>query len=166
MKTHELDSQKKKMSLKSMYFNRFLMIRYVIALFLFSNLYWFVFAIGTGNLTALVPAVLLFFAGRAIFEQILQLDNHRNQIPKAKHFFLLQLIVNALILIVSLFGSVTSIFPFFQNTNQTNSFVQVIVLFGLLLAVLNLRKIHRIENNKDTHFQRIVDYEHILKEER
>ena len=56
-KTAELN--KKKMSLKVMAYNRFLMIRYTTALFFFSNLYWLVFLLYQKSSGFMIPLLLL-----------------------------------------------------------------------------------------------------------
>ena len=48
-------SMHKKISLTNLYFNRFLAVRYITAFFLFINLYWAVFLLGSLSIASVLP---------------------------------------------------------------------------------------------------------------
>ncbi|MEG3033149.1 MAG: hypothetical protein RR813_08035, partial [Enterococcus sp.] len=64
-----LDLDRKKLSLKNMYFNRYLLVRYLSAIFFFSNLYWLIALLLVGSKLFFVPAILIISILPAVFEQ-------------------------------------------------------------------------------------------------
>ena len=67
MQTQE--QKRKENSLKSTYFNRYLMLRYSLAAMFFGNLYWLLVQLFNWTLYVVMPIILLFFAVLAIAEQ-------------------------------------------------------------------------------------------------
>lgn len=164
MEMEQLERQRKKTSLQSMYFNRFLGIRYAIALFFFTNLYWFVLTVGVAKLAAIIPLVLVVLLGFAGVEQVRLISQHRNQIPHAKRFFTAQLVVNLGLLTIIFTPLFRQFYPFFANTNQAKLSVSILLLAGCLLCLLIVKRIKKIEVNADVHYQRIMAYQKIVEE--
>ncbi|MGF7427975.1 hypothetical protein ABUK64_09280 [Lactiplantibacillus argentoratensis] len=57
--SNEATANRRALSLTSMYFNRFLVFRYVTAIFFFVNLYWAIVLFGFGSGIGLLPSILL-----------------------------------------------------------------------------------------------------------
>ena len=51
----KLQKSREETSLKTMYFNRFLLIRYITAILFFSNLYWFSALLISNKVATVVP---------------------------------------------------------------------------------------------------------------
>ena len=62
--------QQKKMAEKNFRFNRFLFLRYVLAVFFFANLYWLLAAMASNALLLILPLALLVLAISAIGEYV------------------------------------------------------------------------------------------------
>ncbi|MFU1790910.1 hypothetical protein ACM3BL_06760 [Mammaliicoccus sciuri] len=56
---NKIEKNRRETSLKAMYFNRFLLVRYMSALFFFSNLYWFFTLVISRSLALILPLVLM-----------------------------------------------------------------------------------------------------------
>ena len=154
-----LEERRKKTSITNMYFNRFLLIRYTTALFLFFNLYWFVFLLFSQPLLALVP--LLLFIGSAIvaIEQVKLYRNHSEQLPYAKGFYILQGIVNSVMIVLVYTPMYDRFFPFLTNTSETKNILTITLLLGVLISLIVLRKLHKIRLGQDKHLKLVKAYE-------
>lgn len=153
---------RKKTSLNSMYFNRFLWIRYALAIFMFCNLYWAIFSLGAQSIFAILPIFLLIGLATVLFEQVKLYRNHSNELPKTRLFFIGQLAINSLLLISIYTSFYKKLFPFFTESSTTKSMVSFLVLIGIMLCLLTLNKIKIIGQNQDKHFGIIKKYEETL----
>ena len=96
MQTQE--QKRKEHSLKTAYFNRYLLLRYSLAAMFFGNLYWLLLQLFDWTLYAVVPIVLLFFAVLAIAEQFKMYGTKEVYLSKTRLFFNLQAIVQLLLI--------------------------------------------------------------------
>ncbi|WP_294965335.1 hypothetical protein [uncultured Gilliamella sp.] len=153
----------KKISLTNLYFNRFLAIRYSTAFFLFLNLYWAVFLIGSNSFVASLPIVIFVLAILTSFEQIKLYRNHNNYLPYAKLFYQTILISYSIVIILLYTSWFHFFFPFLKDTQEVLNTIMGLLIGCLLIAFLMLKKLKRIQCNADKHFQRICAYEEINK---
>ncbi|MEB8091474.1 hypothetical protein [Mammaliicoccus lentus] len=78
------EKNRKETSIKSMYFNRYLLVRYASALFFFSNLYWFFYLITSRSWTFVIPLLMMIIILISVAEQVKMYGNHSNN---AKYTF-------------------------------------------------------------------------------
>src|SRR5699024_12760599 len=73
MKNNErtlIEQNRKNLSIKTMYFNRYLLVRYISALFFFTNLYWFISLLLSDSSLYFLPLLLLIVLVISIAEQV------------------------------------------------------------------------------------------------
>ena len=152
----------KKVSLTNLYFNRFLAVRYITAFFLFINLYWAVFLLGSLSIAFALPLVLIVLATLTSFEQIKLYRNHKNHLRYASLFYRIMLIAIT-VLIISIFTPLFHFFfPFLKNSPEAINIVLGILSVSLFFTILILIKLKKIERNEDKHFKRIQAYQEII----
>ncbi len=157
-----LETNRKKASLKNMYFNRYLLIRYLTAGYFFTNLYWLIFLAGTQTVLAFIPLVLMVTLILAIAEQVKLYSEHTNSTPRTKSYYWLQFAVNMVLLPVIFSPVFGQLFPFMKNDGNGRQFILIIVLVGSFFCLVVQRKIYLIQWNRDRHFDRIQQYEKTL----
>lgn len=156
------EQEKKKLGLKSMYFNRYLFIRYLTAGCFFTNVYWMMFLVLNQSILTVIPLVLVVCLIPVIAEQFKLYAVHVNQTPRTKLYYWLQMGVN-LCLIPTIFMPVfTNLFPFMNPSSDGRYFTLGIVLTGVLLCLAAERRLQRISLDKDKHLKRIKQYEKSL----
>lgn len=155
----KLEKIQKETSLKTMYFNRFLLVRYITAGFLFANLYWFCSLLMSYKAWALVPGVNLIFIISAAWEQCTMfsspIDNAKKTILAYKVILSINLIIAAA-LFTPLFHN---LFPFFINNTKSHEFILGIILIALFLCGVILKRLSQINNHTDRQYQYIKQYE-------
>lgn len=152
----------KKVSLTNLYFNRFLAVRYATAFFLFINLYWAVFLMGSLSIAIVLPIMLIILATLTSFEQIKLYRNHKNHLRYASLFYQIMLI-SIIVLIVSIFTPLFQFFfPFLKNSQEAINILLGIMFTSLVFTILILIKLKKIERNEDKHFKRIQAYQEII----
>lgn len=151
-----------KMSLTNLYFNRFLAIRYATAFFLFLNLYWAIFLIGSTSIATILPIFLFILGLLTAFEQIKLYRNHSNRLPYA-NFFYRTLLITCIGLIITLYIPLYHLFyPFLKNTQYVLNVLTTFLIGNLFIIFLVLFKLNKIKCNEDKHFKRIQAYEKII----
>lgn len=154
---------RKQSSLKSMYFNRYLMIRYMLALFFFSNLYWLITMMFSNSVLVLMPLLLIVIIIGAVYEQTKMYSKHQN-LAKFTKLCLNSIVVNNILLIILLLiFDMDSIFPFIQNTFENKLVMIGIISAGIIISLIGLRRLSLIQNDQDKHYKRIKQYEKLLK---
>lgn len=93
-KKQQLALEKKQFSLKIMYFNRYLVIRYLTAFFFFINLNWLVLLLIARSSAWLLPLSLLGLIVPAIGEQVILYRTHTNRAPWTSNYFKIQGMMN------------------------------------------------------------------------
>jgi len=157
----KIEKNRRDMSLKSMQFNRFMLIRYSTAFFFFVNLYWALLMRQTWVI--IIPLTIMFVSGFAIVEQIKLFGNHTNRLIYSKAFFTVQLIVNIFLMISIITPLFTPLFQFVNDTNQNRYIVLLILLLGTGLTLLVRRRLVLIASNQDKYYSRLVAYQVLLK---
>lgn len=152
----------KKISLTHLYFNRFLAIRYATAFFLFINLYWTIFLLGSQSIVAIFPFSLFSLSALTAIEQVKLYRNHSNQLPYTL-FFYRMLLLSCLVLLFALYSPLYQLFfPFIKNTQQVLNVLMSLLMTSLFISFLMLIKLNKIKHNQDKHFKRIQAYEEII----
>ncbi|API92142.1 MULTISPECIES: hypothetical protein [Virgibacillus] len=158
-----MEQNRKKLSIKSMYFNRYLLIRYVSALFFFTHLYWLISMFMSGSTLFFIPLMLIIALVISIAEQVKIYSNHTNNAKRTKYCFIMLLLTNVTLILSVCFSSIfTHLYPFLFNQDKTRILVLVILFIGILLSVFVLYRLNQIKHNEDKHFKRIKQYEEII----
>ncbi|WP_297951551.1 PTS cellobiose transporter subunit IIA [uncultured Lactobacillus sp.] len=152
----EVAKTKQRESIKYMYFSRYLMIRYIVSIFLFSNLMWFIISSYYGfRIGILVALIMGIYAAVASFEQLSKMHNRKRDIPVTRVYLYVQMAVNIL-LIISLITPIKKlVFPFVIN-NDILYFMIGFLLIGIALAILCEFRIRQIIHNKDR-YHRVIE---------
>lgn len=160
----QMEQNRKRFSIKSMYFNRYLLVRYISALFFFTNLYWLIsLAMSDSSLFVIPLAVLIAYVISAA-EQVKIYSSHTNYAKFTKYSFIFQLVVNVSLLLPTYFSSTfTKLYPFLVNQVQSKVFVLVILMIGILFSVIVLKRLDKIKHNEDKHYKLIKEYEKAIK---
>lgn len=153
---------RKETSIRSMYFNRFLLLRYIVAIFLFFNLYWFVFSFFEKSITSIIPGVLMISLVLVIYEQVKLYRETMLPVKKTKLYFTLQCVVNVVVAISVVTGTSADLFPFLVNSQTIRNVLLTISLLGILLCIISLIRIKKITESKDVQLNRVKEDEKIL----
>lgn len=154
---------KKETAMKNFRFNRFLLLRYLLAGFFFTNLYWLLSLAMSKSAWALLPLGLIVLSVPAIAEHLrlygYPSDDVRNQLKWHRLFQITQIITNVILLVSVLtnFGF-EQVFPFFTNSTTSKGFVSCILLAGILLSAVILKRISSIYSQKDKHASYITEF--------
>lgn len=162
MKNNErtIEKNRKEFSMKAMYFNRYLLIRYVTALFFFTNLYWLILLLMSKSSMYFIPLFLLFASLFHIAELVKAYSEHTNNAKKTKYFFLILLWTNVFLLLPTFFSSsFTQLYPFLTDEMTSRIIIFSILITGILLSLFILYRLSQIKNNEDKHYKRIKKYE-------
>jgi len=149
-------ASKRQLSLTSMKFNRFLLFRYVTAIFFFVNLYWLVLLAGLGKLAWLLPAVLLIAASTVMFEQAGKYWHPTNQLPLTKWYYVGQLLVNLFLMVLVVSGQLTLVYPFL--TSRATMWLLIFLAAGMIVSGLLVRRAYLVEHDQDRYLQHIKQF--------
>lgn len=153
---------KKKLSLKVMSYNRFLMIRYTTALFFFSNLYWLVFLLYQKSSGFIIPLLLLGSSLLPIVEQVKLYREPTSNAPLTKKYYQIQLGANFVLITTSLTPIFKELF-FFMNQDKDGRLSTIfILLVGIILSLIMLQRLTKIQQNQDKQYDRVKKYEKLL----
>lgn len=160
----EYEKNRIRFSLKSMYFNRYLLVRYVTALFFFTNFYWLVSLILSKSSFYIIPLILMGILIISVAEQVKIYSKHTNNAKYTRLSYIAMIIANVgLIVPTCLSSSFAQLYPFFVNETKSRVFVFFILITGILLSVIMLRRLNQIKQNIDKQYQRIKEYEKAVK---
>ncbi|XJZ26720.1 hypothetical protein ACF5W4_15440 [Bacillota bacterium Lsc_1132] len=158
-----LEKTRKEQSIKSMYFNRYLLVRYVTALFFFTNIYWLISLLMSDSSLYFIPLILIIFLLISIAEQVKIYSSHTNNAIYTKYCFIALLFANVSFILPTYFSATfAQLYPFLVNQDKTKIFVLTILITGILLSVLILYRLYQIKNNKDNHYALIKKYEEVI----
>ncbi len=150
-----LEQKKHDMSVRSINFSRYLMIRYFSAAFLFTNLFWLVFAICYQNIVASIISGLLFVLLLiASVEQISKWNVRNTDLKFTKLYYQLQLGANVIFAISCYLPFGKTLFPF-----MAKNVIFTILIIGILGSILILRRISNIQNGRDKYAGAIKTFE-------
>ena len=158
-KDQSLEQKKHDMSVRSINFSRYLMIRYFSAAFLFTNLFWLVFAICYKDIGASIISGLLFVLLLvASVEQVSKWNVRNTDLKFTKLYYQLQLGANVIFAIGCYLPFGKLLFPF-MTTNDVANVIVTILVIGMLGSILILRRISNIQNGRDKYARAIKAFE-------
>ena len=158
-KDQSLEQKKHDMSVRSINFSRYLMIRYFSAAFLFTNLFWLVFAICYKDIFASIISGLLFVLLLvASVEQVSKWNVRNTDLKFTKLYYQLQLGANVIFAIGCYLPFGKILFPF-MATNDVANVIFTILVVGILGSILILRRISNIQNGRDKYARAIKTFE-------
>lgn len=158
-KDADFEAKKHDMSVRSMYFSRYLMIRYFSAAFVFANLFWLIFAVCYQDIIAIILSGVLFvllIAGSV--EQASKWHRKDTDLKITTFYYGLQLIANIFLAVVCYLPIGKVFFPFMTNTDVAN-IIFTILIVGVLGCILVLRRIKNIQNGRDRYLRAIKTFE-------
>ena len=89
-------------SIKYMYFSRYLLIRYIITIFFFTNLMWLIIDVNYHSvLGIIVSAIMTIYSGIASIEQLTKMHNRKREVPISKVYLEVQAALNLLFIILT-----------------------------------------------------------------
>ena len=160
------DKNKQDFAKKNFRYNRYFALRYSLALFFFSNLYWFIFTRESG-LAWMIPASLILLGAPAAVEHVKlygdksKVVNEQLKFNQLYHY--IQTAVNlAMILVVMTRAGYSVMFPFLTTVIEARLTMAAVLLVGALLSLFCIKRISRIKANTDKYYARIKELEHAM----
>lgn len=155
----QLEALRIENGIKSMYFTRYLAVRYTVALVLFVNLFW-ALMVGMSHITSGLPLPLIMsiLSGIAMFEQALMNTPNQKKARISQMLFKVNILVNAFVLSLLGLNNYQWLFPYLKMNSQTVVVLLVIQIIGVLLSSLMLRKMSLIDKKADRQYYRIERY--------
>jgi len=155
----QIEKNRKKFSVKSMYFNRYLLVRYVSALFFFTNLYWLISLLMSDSPLYFIPLMLIILLLFSVVEQVKMYSNHTNNAKYTRYCFTILLVTNVILILPTCFSSTFAhLYPFLLNQEKSKILILTMLVTGILLSVLILYRLYQIKHNEDKHYERINRY--------
>ncbi|WP_313469047.1 hypothetical protein [Carnobacterium sp.] len=151
------NKEKQEFAKKNMRFNRFLIFRYMTALFFFVNLYWAILSLSKWTFAGLIPIGLLIINGLILIEQTQKYWQQSNQLIVTIIGYWIQTFVNALGIILVLFNQQAFFVPFMRQSGR----ILLLLLFtiGLLACLYIQRKAWLIEHDRDSYLKYLEIFE-------
>lgn len=147
----------KKAELASVYFNRYLVFRYVTAIFFFINLYWTILSFSAVTIWCVIPIVLLIVDSAIIIEQTSKYWRPTNKLKITKRGYFIQIIANLIGLFLVCLGHHRLLFPFISEKGK--SFLGILLVCGCLLSVFLEWHVYKVEHNQDSYVNYIKNRE-------
>ncbi|MFX3628998.1 MAG: hypothetical protein ACE3JR_06620 [Ectobacillus sp.] len=159
----QAENNRKELSLKSMYFNRYLLVRYVTALFFFTNLYWLISLLLSHSSLYFIPLVLLSLLLISTAEQVKIYSHHVSNTKYTGYSFMGLLLASGILIFMTFFSSsFAQLYPFLVVQEKSKIAVLTVLFAGVLLNLLVLYRLNQIRHNEDKHYKRIKKYEEVM----
>ena len=142
---------------KNMRFNRYLIFRYMTAIFFFINLYWALLSLANWTVMGLVPVFLLLVDGAIIFEQTQKYWQTSNRLHLTKVGYWIQTGVNTTGILFILLGWQDGFFPFLNLAARP--ILLVSLPLGLICCLYMERKAWLIEKDRDSYLNYLRTFE-------
>lgn len=155
----KIERQRRETALKNTFFNRYLLLRYSIALFFFGNIYWLLNQFIRPSLVMIFPVILIAFSILATVEQFRLYGKRHERLGITQMFVRLQAIILTGLLVLTWTSWFTNLFPIFENNQVARVFVFIVLLMGLVLSLLDIRRIQDLYQRKDKAYQRFIQLE-------
>lgn len=152
LEKEKIEKRRKETSLNTMYFNRFLLIRYVTAGFFFINLYWLCSLMMSQKAGVLLPGINMIFIIRAVWEQGTM---YSSPIDDAKNTILAYKVlsgVNIMLVVVILTPLFKEVFPFLTDSRKSHELILGIILIGMFFCGVALKRLHNIKKCTDKQY--------------
>lgn len=144
------------MSSKNIKFSRYLLFRYSLVLFFFTNIYWMMGLLLERNFLIAVPILLNILFFMASLEQFELYSLKHPVFQKTKRAFAIQQIVSFLLVVVCISPLFKRVFPLLSDSVISRGVALMTVLVGILLIHVNLNKIVKITQNKDAFYLKCI----------
>ena len=154
-----LQKQRQELSLKNTLFNRYLLLRYTLALFFFGNLYWLLIQLTRRSGLMLIPILLLVLIVQACAEQFKLYGKKEVALRRTKRAVKGQILIQALTMLSTLTPWFTRVYPIFADSIEARLFILSLLAIGFGLLYLNLRRIQQINQNTDKAYLRFRQME-------
>lgn len=154
-----MEKRRQETSLKTMYFNRFLLIRYVTAGFFFVNLYWFFSLAMSKSIWAFIPGVTLMVIIRAVYEQCVMYSEPIDDAKKTIFLYKIILTINILLIAILCTPFFSRLYPFLTDTSKSHKFILAIIMIGIILCGICLKRLQDVKNRTDKQFKYIQQFE-------
>ncbi|MEX2783954.1 hypothetical protein AB3331_02005 [Streptococcus sp. H49] len=155
----KIDGLRKKNGLKSMYYTRYFLIRYVVAFFFFVNLYWLLLlSLSDAAKSAVLPLALAACGAVCMWEQYQMYSENQKPARMTRLYFQLIIIVNSLLILSVLLNHYHSFYPFLAVSRTVQLLLAALLAAGIGLAAWMLAKLKRINQKKDRQYYRIQQY--------
>ncbi|HFZ4417575.1 TPA: hypothetical protein ACIKL6_001770, partial [Streptococcus pneumoniae] len=151
--------QRREMALTNTFFNRYLLLRYSIALFFFGNIYWLLNQFINPSPIIIFPIMLIVFSILATIEQFKLYRNRKEKLGITLMFVRIQMLISIGLLVLTWTSWFKNLFPIFENNQVARLFVFVVLLLGLVLSLLDIRRIKKIYKRTDKVYQQFVQLE-------
>ncbi|HEU4235977.1 PTS transporter [Streptococcus pneumoniae] len=156
----KIEQQRREMALTNTFFNRYLLLRYSIALFFFGNIYWLLNQfISPSPIIIIFPIMLIVFSILATIEQFKLYGNRKEKLGITLMFVRIQMLISIGLLVLTWTSWFKNLFPIFENNQVARLFVFVVLLLGLVLSLLDIRRIKKIYKRTDKAYQQFVQLE-------
>lgn len=154
---------KKETAIKNFHYNRFLLLRYILAGFFFTNLYWTLALFMSKNIFILIPVILLLLTIPAIFEHAKLYGDTTTEAQNKLRYHLIyqyvQMIFNLVLLVLAITRlGYQKLFPFLANTSTAHVFIISILLVGIFMSIITVTRIKNIYIQKDRHYAHIKEF--------
>lgn len=160
-------SYKKETTKRNFRYNRFLLLRYSLAALFFTNLYWGLALYAGQQKTLLLPLSLFIFSIGAVSEHVKLYGDNEGDRPRLQlncYYHIIQLVVNSFLVFLTISSfDFTKFFPFLKNTMQARMLLLFVLLLGVGLSAVCLKRIFAINKNQDKHYQYIEEFEKAYK---
>lgn len=153
----QLVQRKRETSIKSLYFNRFILIRFSLAIFFFSN--FLLAAAGWGYLCGYIGLALLILSLYPCWEMTRIYGDKKVKYKATKIFLIVQWVFIIASLVLVWTAPMSVVFPFLKEGMQSVTFMTVLLLIGLIASSWSLWRIRQIDHNTDKTWRRIKFYE-------
>lgn len=152
----KIEQQRREMALTNTFFNRYLLLRHSIALFFFGNIYWLLNQFINPSPIIIFPIMLIVFSILATIEQFKLYGNRKEKLGITLMFVRIQMLISIGLLVLTWTSWFKNLFPIFENNQVARLFVFVVLLLGLVLSLLDIRRIKKIYKRTDKAHQQFV----------
>lgn len=156
----ELEQRRREHAITSLYYNRYLLVRYATALSLFLYLYWtLMLYLGKSPFYMMVlPLALLLFSGLSMWEMAKMYTREQPSPKVTILFYKVVLGTNFLVITLCLAQQSSLLFPLFRTSVTSLAIIIGAHLLASLGVIGILFRLKRIEAKQDKQFLRIKTY--------
>lgn len=155
--SQEQITRRRLQSLRTLYFNRFLVIRYTFAACFFGN--FFLTYLGWGHWVSYLSLILLIAVIYPIWELGSMFGKSKVKYQVSKIYSQLQWVFNFVLLIMIWTLPMSEVMPFFSDTPLARTIATSFAGIGLILLTISNVRFRKIDTKTDRTYQQIQFYE-------
>lgn len=149
----EIEHKKREDNIRYLYFSRYLMVRYTVIFFLFSNLLWLLILLEYQKMPGIILSGLMtFLSGIAAIEQLTKMHNRKSDVPVSRIYLWIQIIINILVIICTFIPLKMNFLPFITNSGL-KYLILTFLLLGIIVGLSSERRIYNIRRGKDRYLK-------------